>query len=269
MAEQGVLLLYDTNDSSLAVALRDFCRELGVNPLLIQLEPNEGRTVEGKEDKYFDNCAAAIFLITPRSPNGDISRSVAIEIGRAKEKFKSCREKIIYLADARCPIATIDQQARNVYDRADIDSIFRAFQVFIADLKKASLLGRPSRQQQGLELIDLEQVMKDTVLCDTLVFMSQQRNGIVSELALDSWLTNEKKINIQRQNVLKVTFVEQNLAQKVRLDTGVGIHMGWKLTILGVKLAAEISQRSSKAAADFVRKLILGKTVPGNSGTRD
>lgn len=105
----NILFLYDTKEEDLARDFKDFFNELNINIEMIPLAPNKGKTLQDKEEHYFDSADGAIFLITPRIENFP-SSSVSDEMGQAKQKFKDKPEKVIYLVDKNCTVQVIDQK---------------------------------------------------------------------------------------------------------------------------------------------------------------
>ncbi len=59
--------IYDTNDKDLARDFKDFISELDFEVTMIPLSPDFGKTLQSKEEHYFESVDGTIFLITPGS----------------------------------------------------------------------------------------------------------------------------------------------------------------------------------------------------------
>lgn len=138
----NILLLYDTKEKDLARDLKDLLEELGLNIEMIPLSSSRGKTLQEKENHYFDNCDGAIFLVTPGSERGGKSYpspSVADEMGQAKQRFRENPGKVIYLVDQACAIQAVDQKTYEQFDPKNMRSIVEAITKVIKDLKAAGL----------------------------------------------------------------------------------------------------------------------------------
>jgi len=146
----NILLLYDTQEEDLARDFKDLLAELDIEVSMIPLSSNKGKTLQEKEEHYFDFADGAIFIITSGSNRlGKTfpSPSVCEEMGQAKRKFKDKPEKIIYLVDKKCTIPTIDQKSYIPFDRENIRSIVKAITLFIKDLKLAGWFAKKAIEQ--------------------------------------------------------------------------------------------------------------------------
>ena len=63
-----ILLLHDTREKDLARDFKDLFEEFNIGPIgMIAVSPDMGLTLEGKEKKYFDEAAGAVFILNPAS----------------------------------------------------------------------------------------------------------------------------------------------------------------------------------------------------------
>src|SRR5215510_12142298 len=102
-----LLLLHDLDDRDFARDLADLLTELDVSVDMIARSRDGGTTLQGKEERYFENIDGALFLITPGSERHGKkypSPSVADEMGRAKQRFKDEPGRVIYLVESDCNI---------------------------------------------------------------------------------------------------------------------------------------------------------------------
>jgi hypothetical protein len=147
----NILFLYDTQEEDLARDFKDLLAEFDINVSMIPLSSNKGKTLQDKEDHYFNSADGAIFLITPGSERmGKFypSPSVNNEMGQAKQKFKDKPEKVIYLVDKNCTVQVIDQKPYIEFDRNNIRSIVKAITLFIKDLKQAGWFAKNVIEQR-------------------------------------------------------------------------------------------------------------------------
>jgi len=141
-----ILLLYDTQEDDLARDVGDLVTQLGCEIVMIPKSADRGKTRQAKEDAYFSAAAGAIFLITPGSMRDQKlfpSPSVADEMGRAREFFKTTPEKITYLVQKGCQIQSVDQRCYISFERENMRSVLSAITSLIRNLKTAGLLGKP------------------------------------------------------------------------------------------------------------------------------
>ncbi|MEW6600062.1 MAG: hypothetical protein AB1499_03750 [Nitrospirota bacterium] len=162
----NILLLYDTQEEDLARDFKDFLSELEIYIKMIPLAPNKGKTLQDKEEHYFDYAAGTIFLITPRTESSP-SSSVSHEMGQACQKFRYTPHKVIYLVDKNCTVPTIDQKSYIGFDRDNIRSVIKAITSLIKELKQAGWLSKKMTKQ-----IDLNDRMIDEQIneCDPLEY---------------------------------------------------------------------------------------------------
>jgi hypothetical protein len=210
---KSILLLYDTQEEDLARDFKDFLNELEVNVEMIPLAPNKGKTLQDKEEHFFDSADGAIFLITPRIESSP-SSSVSHEMGQAKQKFKNKPEKVIYLVDKNCTVSTIDQKSYIKFDRDNIRSIIKAITSLIKDLKLAGWLGNKQEEQKEASVIDIAKYAEsiDEFLKKICIDLSKQPNGFITFTEFDKLLQFKHNMNQQDINFAKIDLTKKELA---------------------------------------------------------
>lgn len=102
-------------DSTALSKLRSFLEALGVQPLIVEEQPSEGRSIGENVDYYAKQADCAIILATKGDIDGKTGKfiprgNVLIEIGKSQELFK---DRIIYLIQAGTKLPTnIDEKVR-------------------------------------------------------------------------------------------------------------------------------------------------------------
>ncbi len=207
----NILFLYDTKEEDLARDFKDFFNELNINIEMISLAHNKGKTLQDKEDHYFDSADGAIFLITPRIENFP-SSSVSDEMGQAKQKFKDKPEKIIYLVDKNCTVQVIDQKPYIKFDRNNIRSIVKAITLLIKDLKQSGLLGgkKIEPKETHIDIVKYSESINETLkkICFDL---SKQPNGFITFAEFDNLLKLKHNMNQQDINFAKIDLTKKEL----------------------------------------------------------
>lgn len=118
--------------------LSEFLKELGIEPVIVEEQPSEGRSVVGNVEKYASDCAAAIVLATAdrlvgndREPNP----GVLVEIGDLRKRFGS---KVIYLVQSG--VKRSSMWSEQVYIEFKEDCMDDALIKIIRELRAAGLL---------------------------------------------------------------------------------------------------------------------------------
>lgn len=107
--------------------LKKFLIALGVEPLVIEEQPSEGRSVGENVDCYARQADCAIILATKGDIDGKTGRfiprgNVLIEIGKSQELFK---DRIIYLLQAGANLPTnITEKVRARFTTQNMDNAF-------------------------------------------------------------------------------------------------------------------------------------------------
>ncbi len=208
----NILFLYDTQEEDLARDFKDFLNELNINIEMISLAPNKGKTLQDKEEHYFDSVVGAIFLITPRIGSSP-SSSVSHEMGQAKQKFKNKSEKVIYLVDKNCTVPTIDQKSYIKFDRDNIRSIVKAITGFIKDLKEVGWLDIRNSEQRKMQVVDIVKYAEsiDESLKRICFDLSKQPNGFITFAEFDNLLKLKHNMNQQDINFAKIDPTKKEL----------------------------------------------------------
>lgn len=117
--------------------LEEFLRALDIEPVIVEEQPSEGRSVVSNVEKYASDCATAIVLATrDRQINSDWEPNpgVLIEIGDLRKRFEG---KIIYLAQSGLKRSSM--WSEHVYIEFEEDHMDEAFIKLIRELKAAGL----------------------------------------------------------------------------------------------------------------------------------
>lgn len=255
----NILFLYDTKEEDLARDFKDFFNELNINIEMISLAHNKGKTLQDKEDHYFDSADGAIFLITPRIENFP-SSSVSDEMGQAKQKFKDKPEKIIYLVDKNCTVQVIDQKPYIKFDRNNIRSIVKAITLLIKDLKQSGLLGgkKIEPKETHIDIVKYSESINETLkkICFDL---SDKKNGFINSIDLDNLLQTKYRMR-QRD----INFTIRTLKKK-GLITYLQLYNGWQLSDIGFELVRHEMEIEKKKRASNPFLGLLGN-VPALGG---
>jgi len=224
-----ILLLYDTQEQDFARDLQDLINELGCEVLMIPKAPNLGRTLQAKEDGYFAVADGAIFLITPGADrNGQAvpSPSVADEMGRAREQFKSTPEAVIYLVQAGCQIQAVDQACYIHFQRENIRSVVSAITDLVRNLKAAGFVGRPRQAAQAapaprIDLGELSQRL-DHRLMKICVKLSEALGGTMMHkefvLHLVGMGFSKSEINFAKRDLTQMDLIRIYPPRPIHLD---------------------------------------------------
>ena len=127
-------------DSPALTKLKSFLEALGVQPLIVEEQPSEGRSVGENVDWYARQADCAIILATKGDIDGKTGKfiprgNVLIEIGKSQELFK---DRIIYLLQAGAKLPTnINEKVRARFTSQNMDN---AFIKIVKELKKFGIL---------------------------------------------------------------------------------------------------------------------------------
>lgn len=234
----NILLLYDTQEEDLARNYKDYLAELDIKVRMIPLSSDKGKTLQDKEEHYFDSAAGAIFLLTPRTGNAP-SSSVAHEMGQAKQKFKNTPEKVIYLKDNNCTVPTIDQKPYISFDRGDIRSNIKANTSLLKNLKQAEWFGKKQVEQKETQ-IDIAKLSEsvDGVLKKICVYIGSKPKGVIAESEFDALLKTKYYLNPLDINLTRKKLENKRLliccsfiqSDSHKLTSGFQLtEVGWKL----------------------------------------
>lgn len=127
-------------DSPALRKLKNFLEALGVQPLIVEEQPSEGRSVGENVDWYSRQADCAIILATKGDIDGKtggfIPRgNVLMEIGKLQELFK---DRIIYLLQAGTKFPT--NVSEKVWGRFTSSQMDNAFIKIAKELKKFEIL---------------------------------------------------------------------------------------------------------------------------------
>lgn len=268
---RNILLLYDTNEKDLARDLKDLLAEFNIEILMIPLSPDLGKTLQSKEEHYFDFVDGAIFLITPGSARmGKLfpSPSVADEMGQAKQKFKNTPEKVIYLVDKECSLQAIDQKSYIQFDRKNIRSVLEAIILLIKNLKQIGLFERKKiehRETPGINISTYSESINDTLksICFDL---SDQPNGSITLSEFDNLLKNKYKMRNRDINFIKRDIQTKGLAAYYNTKTPF-LFAGYQLTNVGFELVRYEIREKEKERQQVTQKLLstLSKSMKKNN----
>jgi len=242
----NVLFLYDTQEEDLARDFKDLLAEFDIKVAMIPLSSNKGKTLQDKEEHYFDSVAGAIFLITPRIESFP-SSSVSNEMGQAKQKFKHKPEKVIYLVDKNCTVPTIDQKPYIQFDRNNIRSIVKAITLLTKDLNQAGWFGEKKIEQKEKPVIDIAKYSEsiDEKLKEICFDLCIQPNGFIAPTEFDNLLKSKYRMNQQDINFSKIDLTEKELIKYYQPNPP---HFagGWQLISMGWKLVRYEKEEQKK-----------------------
>ncbi|RJR14537.1 MAG: hypothetical protein C4581_13930 [Nitrospiraceae bacterium] len=247
----NILLLYDTQEEDLARDYKDYLAELDIEMRMIPLSYDKGKTLQDKEERYFDSAAGAIFLLTPRTGNAS-SSSVAHEMGQAKQKFQDTPEKVIYLKDKNCTVPTIDQKPYISFDRGDIRSIIKANTSLLKNLKQAEWLSKKQVEQKETQ-IDIANLSEsvDSVLKKICVYIGSKPKGVIAESEFDALLKTKYYLNPLDINLTRKKLENERLliyCPFIQSDSR-KLTWGFQLTEVGWKLVEYEVERDKKKRA--------------------
>ena len=140
MAYEPKAFIAHGGDSPALSKLKSFLEALGVEPLVVEEQPSEGRSVGENVDWYARQADCAIILATKGDIDGKTGRfiprgNVLIEIGKSQELFK---DRIIYLLQAGTNLPT--NISEKVRVRFTSDKMDDAFIKIAKELKKFGIL---------------------------------------------------------------------------------------------------------------------------------
>ena len=255
----NILLLYDTQEEDLARDFKDFLAELDIEVSMIPLSSNKGKTIQDKEEHYFDSAEGAIFLITPRIGSSP-SSSVSHEMGQATQKFKNKPEKAIYLVDKNCTVPTIDQKPYIPFDRDKPRSIVKAITSFIKDLKQAGWFDKKKVEQKESQ-IDMAKFSESVneKLKKICIDISDKKNGFMSDTDLENLLLTKYLMRGR-----DINFTIRSLGEK-KLLTHMQTYGGWQLSDIGFELVAyEMEIEKKNRASNSLLGLSRNTSVLSN-----
>jgi len=127
-------------DSPALRNLKSFLEALGVQPLVVEEQPSEGRSVSENVDWYARQADCAIILATKGDIDGKTGSfiprgNVLMEIGKLQQIFK---DRIIYLLQAGTKFPT--NIGEKVRERFTTQSMDKAFIKIAKELKKFGIL---------------------------------------------------------------------------------------------------------------------------------
>ncbi len=127
--------------------LRKFLTSLGIQPLVIEEEPSEGRSIDEQVEFYLDEADCAIVFGTADDEElkeGKLypRRNVCIEIGRFQERFPN---QIIYLLEEGASLPS--NISEKIYERFTQENMEKAFSKTALELRAFGLL-KPSRTER-------------------------------------------------------------------------------------------------------------------------
>ncbi len=127
--------------------LRKYLTSLGIQPLVIEEEPSEGRSISEQVEFYLDEADCAIVFGTADDEElkeGKLypRRNVCIEIGRFQERFPN---QIIYLLEEGASLPS--NISEKIYERFTQENMEKAFSKTALELRAFGLL-KPSRTKR-------------------------------------------------------------------------------------------------------------------------
>jgi len=139
-AEPPKAFIAHGGDSPALRKLKSFLEALGVQPLIVEEQPSEGRSVGENVDWYARKADCAIILATKGDIDGKTGRfiprgNVLIEIGKSQELFK---DRIIYLLQAGTKSPT--NISEKVWGRFTTQRMDDAFIKIAKELNKFGIL---------------------------------------------------------------------------------------------------------------------------------
>ena len=137
-------------DSPALSKLKSFLEALGVQPLVVEEQPSEGRSVGENVDWYARQADCAIILAARGDIDGKTGRfiprgNVLIEIGKSQELFK---DRIVYLLQAGTKFPT--NISEKVWGRFTTQRMDDAFIKIARELKKFGILKAVKPKRRGV-----------------------------------------------------------------------------------------------------------------------
>lgn len=130
--------------------LKSFLDALGVEPLVVEEEPSEARSINEQVEWCLDNADCAIVLGTADDKelkDGKLypRRNVHIEIGRVQERFPN---RVVYLLEEGASFSS--NISEKVYERFSRDNMEKAFVKMVKELKAFGIIRATSiRSKSG------------------------------------------------------------------------------------------------------------------------
>ena len=127
-------------ESNALAKLEEFLDALGVESLIVEKKPSEGRSINQNVERYLEQADCAIVLATKGDIDGQTGEflprgSILIEIGRFQERFS---EKTVYLLeeDTRFP-SNVNEK---IWERFTQDNMERAFLKIVKELRAFGII---------------------------------------------------------------------------------------------------------------------------------
>ena len=152
IAERPKVFIAHGGESPSLNKLREFLEALGVEPLVVEEQPSEGRSVGENVDWYARQADCAIILATKGDIDGKTGRfiprgNVLIEIGKSQELFK---DRIVYLLQAGTKFPT--NISEKVWGRFTTQRMDDAFIKIARELKKFGILRAVKPKRRGVDV---------------------------------------------------------------------------------------------------------------------
>lgn len=256
----NLLLLYDTKEKDLARDFKDLLEEFNIGPIImIPLSPNQGLTLQKKQEHYFKSADGALFIITPGSERlGSLypSSSVSHEMGQATQKFQKRPECLIYLVDADCNLPAIDQKTYIPFNREDIRSIIAALTQLMKDLKTAGLFRTapiPAQVKPQPKKFSVEGFSSslNPQIREVLFDISNKPDGIIRDTDLTNLLGQKYRLSVQDINLLKRDL--ESSGTTIRTIEGALWELsglGWQVVKLEIEKKKKLGQETLNAVVE-------------------
>lgn len=252
-------------DSPALRKLESYLEALGVQPLIVEEQPSEGRSITENVDYYARQADCAIILATKGDVDGKtggfIPRgNVLIEIGKLQEIFK---ERIVYLLQAGTKLPTnISEKVRVRFSPQSMDNSF----IKIAqELKKYEILGiepqiatkaepKVATTELPTYLFDKMQFHSEIVSsCESLFKTGHYAQAIFEAFkAVENFVKQKTGLPVYGKQLMAQVFNEENPLIKVteagRFDKDV--QEGFKFLFMG----ATVGIRNPKAHQKVIQK---------------
>ena len=125
--------------------LKEFLEALGIEPIIVEEQPSEGRSVASNVEKYAGECATGIVLATrDRQVNGEWEPNpgVLTEIGDLRKRFEG---KIMYVVESGVKRSAM--WSEHVYIEFENEQLDEAFIKLLKELKAAGLVRMSQRRR--------------------------------------------------------------------------------------------------------------------------
>jgi hypothetical protein len=224
-----LVLLHDTDEMDFGNDVLQFLKALNLDVGSVMLAPNRGRTLAGKEQAILDGADVFVFLLTPGSSRHDqtgyASQSVCEEMGRAKERFKTQPERVIYLADSKWRPQAIDQIAYTTIDRANDRSIVQGLTQLALELRELGAL----RINVAPRAPEIGTLAKNTPadIKKACAYVAELPNGVITFDQLDAYLL-KSCVNRTDANILKNKLIRFGWITHIQKTTAFSLsHWGY------------------------------------------